>query len=137
MLGTCYGVGLGDGVGVRVGVGVADPVAVGVVVGLIVGLAVGFGVVFTVGLLVGVASPAEAVGEGWGVGVGVTKIIFIALLSSGTGETVFLLVKTMPAMIVTSMKNPTMRVIAASVRLRSSMATVYREGARRASLTDY
>lgn len=94
---------------------------------------------------VGVAVPAEAVGEGWGVavglglvvglgvlvgvivtdigtcvGVGVTKIILIAL-SSGTGDRIFLPDTNTPTVTATRTKNPTIKVMAASVRRLSSI----------------
>ena len=100
------------------GVGVADDVDVGV--GVLVGLTVGLGVTFLVGtgVSVGVSATAGAVG------VGVRKIILIALSSSGTGETVFLPETMMPTTTATITRKPMMRVIAASVRLRSSIPAV-------------
>ena len=106
------------------GVGVALLVDVGVTVGVGVGFTVG--VAFTVGLgvavgfVVGVA-PLLARG---GVGVGVTKIIFIALVSSGTGDTIFFPETRTPTMTATIIRNPIITVIAASVFRLSSMALV-------------
>lgn len=88
--------------------------------GVAVGFAVGLGVVFLVGTGVSVGVGEDA----GGVGVGVTKIIFIALVSSGTGETTFLPDTMMPTMTATITKNPIMRVMAASVRRLSSIPPV-------------
>jgi len=101
-----------------VGVALDVAVGVGVAVALGVGVAVALGLGVAVGLVVGVGL------AGGSVGVGVTKIIFIAFSSSGTGETVFLPDTRTPTIMATSTKNPIIRVMAASVFFLSSMATV-------------
>lgn len=100
---------------VGVWVGVEDVAVVGF--GVAVGVFVGVAVTFVLGVGVGVP-----VTVGLTTAVGDTKIILIAS-SSGTGESVFLLVTTMPTMIATRRRNPIMTVMAASVRLRSSIAS--------------
>jgi hypothetical protein len=100
------------------GVGVALAEAVGE--GVAVGFKVGLGVVFFVGIgvSVGVSVPVG------GVGVGVTKIIFIALVSSGMGDMIFFPETIIPTITATITRNPIMRVMAASVFLLSSIASL-------------
>jgi hypothetical protein len=122
------------GVGVLVGVTVGVVVFVGVVVtlpvGALVGLVVGLGVAATAAL-VGVAD-GVGVSEIAGTVVGVINITLIAL-SSGTGETVFLLETTTPMTTTMNTTIPAMIVRAANVLRRSSIYLVYKDTHARAS----
>ncbi len=113
----------GVGVTVFVGVGVADFVGVGVAaadgVAEIVGLTVGFAVGLAVacGFCVGAGVP---VADTTGTAVGLINITRIAL-SSGTGDTVFLLEIITPTITTTSTITPAIIVSAANVFFRSSI----------------
>ncbi len=97
------------------------PAGVGVGVAVALETAVGVGEDARVGFAVGsVVSEGAGVKEMAGIGVGEIKIIFIAL-SSGMGERIFLPETRTPTTIATSTIIPTMNVMAARVRLRSSI----------------
>jgi hypothetical protein len=113
---------------VGVAVGVVDAALVGVGVALPVGVGVSVGVAFAFDFGVGVAfvvTEGSGVADGEaGVSVGVINMTRIAL-SSGTGERIFLLERTMPMTTMTRMTTPTMIVSAAIVFLRSSIRRKY------------
>ena len=77
-------------------------------------------------LVVLVVGDGESVADGelTGVGVGVVKMILIAP-SSGTGDTVFFAETTTPTTIAAKTKIPKSTVMAASVRLLSSIRAQY------------
>lgn len=102
---------MGDGVGALVGVVVPDGAAVGL------GVAVGFDVALGVGFPV---DGGVGVFEGTETAVGLINITLIAL-SSGTGESTFLLDNTTPIMMTIKITTPTMIVSAAIVLRRSSI----------------